>query len=188
MGRSVSYLGGIGLVLALAGLLALPLWLRSGDHPLSGEASLDACTLLANEMRTGLPEQPVDVAPQPPERSGAGVAECVATFAPRRGANPGSRYVRVTVSTQRMLSQGGHPVRTDRFVQTWLTEAKASGSDVQPIEGPWRSAALIRDPGRPKIDLLADDAGVVLLVSSVSVDAQSLVNFAGAAARRLRTR
>ena len=68
------------------------------------------------------------------------------------------------VTTERMLNTPGQrPVRTDRFVDTWIKESGASGSDVTPLQGPWRRGAVIRDQGHPeRVSLLADDAGVVV--------------------------
>jgi len=185
MRNSAYYFGGIGLIFVLAAFLVIPLWTRNANHPLSGRTAIDVCGLLEDAMLMKLPEPPVKRQSQFPGQVGTAPAVC---FAELPAADGAPRFVQVAVTTQRMLSAEGRAAKTDRFVETWLAEAEVDGAELEPVAGPWRRAALVRERrGQRKLDLLADDAGVVLWISSRGLDRQSVLSLAEAAARRLRT-
>jgi hypothetical protein len=190
MGFSRLYYGGFGLLVVALGLLLLPKWMSSGDHPLVGLTDVDVCAKLGDLMRTGLPETPVQVETGIRGQKQPGMDVCYAELPGAGGAAAHERYVWVSVTTQRQLSKGaGRAVGTDRYVDTWLSEVKASGSTVTPVKGAWRRAALIHPPGSGQgAEVLVDDAGVMLLVKGAGVADGTLVAFADAAARRLRGR
>jgi hypothetical protein len=190
MGFSRLYYGGFGLLVVALGLLLLPRWMSSGDHPLVGLTDVDVCAKLGDLMRTGLPETPVQVETGIRGQKQSGMDICYAELPGADGAAAHERYVWVSVTTQRQLSKGaGRGVATDRYVDTWLSEVKASGSTVTPVKGAWRRGALIHPPGSGRgAEVLVDDAGVMLLVKGVGVADNALVALADAAARRLRGR
>ena len=86
-----------------------------------------------------------------------------------------------------MLTFEGRRQPVDRYVDTWLRESTASGSEVTPLKGPWRRAGVIREKARPaKLSLLADDGGVAVLVMAQNVEYPVFVTFAEAVTKGLR--
>ena len=183
------FYSGIGLAIVLLLFLLLPLWLRNVDHPLTALAAVDVCAYLNDAVRGTLPEPPVSVAPGYPGEQDADKSVCHAELPESSVSDAPAPLVWVAVTTERMLSAGGRPQRTDRVVDVWLAESRASGSEVTPVKGPWRRGAVLREPGRPgKISLLADDAGVVVWVNAQGVDYPAFVAFAEAVTRALRAK
>jgi hypothetical protein len=180
-------LGGIGIVLAGLLFLALPMWLRNVDHPLTAAAAVDVCSYMSDAVLGTLAQSPTDVARGVPGEPDDGKPACHVDLSPlERGE---ARGVWAMVTTERMLSTGGRPQRTDRFVEVWLKESAAAGNDVTPVEGPWRRAALIRDRLHPqRLSLLADDAGAVVWVNGRGIENAALVAFAAEITRALRSK
>jgi hypothetical protein len=180
--------GGIGLAIVLTIILGLPVWFRNASHPLAGSVAVDVCRLLDDAVLAPLPARPERVGAQIPGFADAN-ASCYVELPPGAGGERDVRDVWVGLITLRMLSPEGRPGRTDRFVDTWLAEVKVSGSNVEPVAGPWRRGALIRGPGDAgRTELLVDDAGLVLRVGGRGLPSDTLVAFGAAVARRLRAR
>jgi hypothetical protein len=181
------FLGGIGLALAWLVLLTVPMWLRSVDHPLTANATVDVCAYLSDTVLAALPQAPEVVARGVPGEPNTRMSACHVILPSSSGGPSRAPGIWVAVETERMLTVDRRPQRTDRVVDTWLQESGASGSIVTPVKGPWRRAAIIQDPMHPgKLSLLADDAGVVVWVNGQGIDQTVFVAFAGAITRGLR--
>jgi hypothetical protein len=180
-------LGGIGLAIVWLVFLTVPLWLRNVDHPLAANAAVDVCAYLGDTVLVTLPRRPESIVRGAPGDPDTGKPACQVVLPPASGRATETPNIVVMVSTERMLTADRRPVRTDRFVDTWLKESGASGSEVTPVKGPWRRAAVIQEPMRPgKLGLLADDAGVALWVTGQDIDAAAFVAFCEAVTRALR--
>jgi hypothetical protein len=183
------FYSGIGLATVLLLFLVLPLWLRNVDHPLAVQASIDVCAYFSDAVLDTLPQRPAAVARGYPGEKDASKPVCHADLPRARASDARAPNVWVGVTTERMLSAGGRPQRTDRYVETWLTEARMSGGEVTPVTGPWRRGAVIRESGHPeKLGLLADDAGVVIYVNGQGIEDPAFLAFAEALARGLRAK
>ena len=151
--------GGLLLLLVVAFLLAVPLWqLRDVNHPLASLQELDACALLP---------------PPPPE---------LGLLRPTRPNphNTGCSYVdskqqpqlEVLISTTRQLSQGG-AADTERMFETWMKEVRVSHGNGVDLPGQWRHGGAWRDLV-PRHYLLFEDGGVMVFLSSPTLDAAQL--------------
>jgi hypothetical protein len=98
-------------------------------------------------QRATLPE-PIKVDRGFPGEKDTGQPVCHAVLgsSPR---DPSAPNVVVGVTTERMLTFEGRRQAVDRYVDTWLRESTASGSEVTPLKGPWRRAGVIREKARP---------------------------------------
>ena len=180
------HLGGIGLAVALLAFMVIPLMLRNANHPLSGNTTVDVCALLQGSALEALGETPVAVEARLPGEKVDGKPVCTAELAIARTGDP-PRFASVWIATQRMMATEGRPVATDRVVETWLKESKASGSTVSPVKGKWRNAGLIGNPrDERKLTLLIDDAGVMINITGEGVPRDAMLAFGEAATRSLR--
>jgi len=180
-------LGGIGLAIVWLVFLTVPLWLRNVDHPLAANAAVDVCAYLGDTVLATLPRRPESIARGVPGDPDAGKPACHVVLPAASGSATETPDLVVMVSTERMLTVDRRPQRTDRVVDTWLKESGASGSEVTPVKGPWRRAAVIQEPMRPgKLGLLADDAGIVVWIMGQDVDPAAFVAFGEAVTRALR--
>ena len=182
--------GGIGIAIVWLLFLTVPLWLRNVDHPLKAVAPVDVCAHFKEWVLATLPRPPETIDPRiPGEAASPAMAVCSAELPPISRDDERKPYVWVSVTSERMMNAGGRPARTDRFVDTWLKESAASGSEVTPRKGPWQRGALIKDKARPrKLSLLADDAGVVLWINAQDIDEPAFIAFSEAIANALRGR
>lgn len=186
LGKRILY-GGIGIAIVWLAFLVVPIWLRGVDHPLQARDRVDVCAYLTAEVLASLPPSPLAPAPGVPGEEDTGKPACRVEWP--AGDDGAARGVWVMVTTERMLTADRRPVRTDRFVETWLAEARASGTEVTPVKGPWRRGALLREPRRPdRLGLLADDAGVVVWINGQGIDEPAFVAFAEALGPRLRAK
>jgi hypothetical protein len=151
--------GGLLLLLAVAFLLAVPLWqLRDVNHPLAGLQEFDGCALL----------------PAPPPE--LGLVQATRSTPP----NTGCRYVdadkqpqlEILISTTRQLSQGGG-ADTERMFETWMKEVRASHGNGVDLPGKWRHGGAWHDL-MPRQSLLFEDGGVMVLLASPTLDAAQL--------------
>src|SRR5438094_9619089 len=142
------FYSGIGLSIVLLMLLVVPKWLRGVDHPLTSAAAVDVCAYMSDAAHNTLPE-PIKVLRGYPGEKDTGKPVCHALLPAPSSRDVPAPNVVVAVTTERMTTFEGRTQRTDRFVDTWLAESKASGSEVTPLQGPWRRAAVIRDKVRP---------------------------------------
>ena len=186
-GKGIFY-GGIGIAIVGLLFLVLPMWLRNVDHPLTAHAALDVCAYMSDDAVIGtLPRKPETIARGLPGKSDPAEPACRLALPPASDDDESPPSIWVAVTTERMLNVGHRPVRTDRFVDTWLKESAVSGSDVTPVQGPWRRGAVIRDPGHPeRLSLLADDAGGVVWVNAEGIEYPAFTAFAEAITRGLR--
>jgi hypothetical protein len=181
------FLGGIGLAIVLLIFLTVPLWLRNVDHPLTANAAVDVCAYLSDTVLATLPQVPEAVARGVPGEPDTRMSACHVVLPSSSGSATRAPGIWVAVETERMLTVDRRPTRTDRVVDTWLKESGASGSEVTPVKGPWRRAAVIHNSMRPgELSLLADDAGVVVWVNGQGIDQTALVAFSEAITRGLR--
>jgi len=136
------FYSGIGLAIVLLIFMVVPKWLRNVDHPLTALNTVDVCAYLTDAARATLPE-PIKVERGFPGEKDTGQPVCHAVLgsSPR---DPSAPNVVVGVTTERMLTFEGRRQPVDRYVDTWLRESTASGSEVTPLKGPWRRA------GRPR--------------------------------------
>lgn len=185
-GKGIFY-GGIGIAIVGLLFLVVPLWLRNVDHPLTADAAVDVCAYVSDAVIGTLPRAPATIERGVPGESDPGKPACRLELPAADDAEESSN-VWVMVTTERMLNTGQHrPLRTDRFVDTWLKESAVSGSEVTPVQGPWRRGAVIRDQGHPeRLGLLADDAGVVVWVNAEGIEYPAFTAFAEAITRGLR--
>jgi len=185
-------LGGIGLAIVWLSFLTVPLWLRNVDHPLMASQVVDVCTYLDDAVLKTLPDPPDKVSRgilgNPDKSQPACTLEWELPDWKPRSAKAPNLWVGVT--TERMLNSfGGRPQRTDKYVDTWLKEAAASGSEVSPLKGAWRRGALMHDSmHKDRISVLADDAGVAVLVVSQGIDEESIVAFSEAITKALKAK
>jgi hypothetical protein len=151
--------GGLLLLLAVAFLLAVPLWqLRDVNHPLAGQQDFDVCAVL----------------PAPPPELGR--VQPTRTEPP----NTGCRYVdagkqpqlEILVSTTRQLSQGGG-ADTEKMFETWMKEVRISQGNGVDLPGKWRHGGAWHDLGQRQF-LLFEDGGVMVLFNSAQLDAAQL--------------
>jgi hypothetical protein len=142
------FLGGIGLAIVLLMFLVVPLWLRNVDHPLTANAAVDVCAYLSDTVLATLPQMPATVERGLPGEPDTGKPACHVVLPSPSGSATRAPGIWVMVETERMLTVDRRPQRTDRFVDTWLKESDASGSEVTPVKGPWRRAAVIHDSMR----------------------------------------
>ena len=181
------FYSGIGLAIVLLIFMVVPKWLRNVDHPLTALNTVDVCAYLSEAARATLPE-PIKVERGFPGEKDTGQPVCHAVLgsSPRDASPPN---VVVGVTTERMLTFEGRRQPVDRYVDTWLRESTASGSEVTPLKGPWRRAAVIREKARPaNLSLLADDGGVAVLVTAQNVEYPVFVAFAETVTKGLRAK
>jgi hypothetical protein len=97
----------------------------------------------------------------------------------------GAVALSVGVFTTRQASTGGGAQRTSAVYQTWLKEVIASGAqDVRERPGDWAMASSYRFGERDEI--IAEDRGVMLSLSSTQLDSDELTAYAKTVATRLR--
>lgn len=166
--------GGGLLLLSLLAVLLLPPLLRNRDtdHPRSAEQGIDLCPLL--------PEPPAPLRnAQRATLNGAGApAIC--------GFESEGHVVELSVGliTTREASTGA-PQRTRALYQNWLKEVVASGAtDLREQPGDWAMASSYRNGQINQI--LIEDRGVFLNLSSARLDADTLTAYARAVAAALR--
>jgi len=181
------FYSGIGLAVVLLMFMVVPKWLRNVDHPLTALNTVDVCAYLSEAARATLPQPPVKVERGFPGEKDTGQPVCHAMLS--ASSSRDAPNVVVGVTTERMLTFEGRRQPVDRYVDTWLRESTASGNEVTPLKGPWRRAAVIREKARPaNLSLLADDAGVAVLVTAQSVEYPAFVAFAEAVTKGLRAK
>lgn len=181
---------GLGMLAILLVLLGIPLWQGWRGHPLAASEHIDVCALVRAAPLRELLEAPGDMVAGMPGAAAGETADptCHVELARDAEAADGARFVTTVLMTERGLARGGRRQGSQAFVETWLAEARASGSRVEDVPGPWRGAALVRpaSPDMPGLQLLADDAGVILWFRSAGVEPKLLTAFAGATARAAR--
>src|SRR5262245_28771144 len=170
--------------------LAVPMmWLRNVDHPLMANATVDVCAYMNDAGLATLPRPPKSIAPRIPGEGASTMQVCGVELSPASALDERTSNVWVAVTPERLLTYDRRPGRTDKFVDTWLKESAASGSEVTPLKGPWRRGAIIRERHRTnRISLLADDAGVVLWINAQDIDEPAFVAFSEAIAKALRVK
>lgn len=172
LGETLSrkYRGGGGLLMLalLAVLLVVPLWRhRAVDHPLAGKDRLDACHLLAP-----LPATLASL------KTRAGTDTCDLL-------DPdGASVLSVGLSSNRSIAAGSN-AGTAQMYFTWLKEVRASGaSDIQEQLGPWKAATSYR-LGNSR-QLLIEDGGVLIVLSTPSLEISELLDYAHSLTPELR--
>lgn len=160
--------GGLLLLVLLVVLLVVPLWRhRAVDHPLAGRDRLDACQLLE---------------PLPPTlaslRTRAGTDTCDLL-------DPdGASVLSVGLSSNRSVA-GGSNAGTAQVYSTWIKEVRASGAtEIQEQPGPWKAATSYRLGASRQ--LLIEDGGVLIVLSTPLLEIPDLVDYAQDLAPELR--
>jgi hypothetical protein len=170
-------------------MLGVPLWQGWRSHPLAGSERIDVCALSRPDAMRELLEMPKSIAPGMPGGGDSAMSTpaCHVELSDD-DASPVSRYVTVALITEAGLARQGGRVRSTRYAETWLAEAKASGATLTPVTGPWRTAMRIEMPTRASagMQLIAEDDGVVFWIGSAGVAAERLTAFASAVARAAR--
>ena len=165
--------GGLMLLLLLS-LLFLPPLLRNKDtsHPLSAGQRIDLCPLLPD------PPAPLRDATRIGRHVDGGGSTCDFT--------DDSHAVAMSVGliTTREASFSA-PQRTNAMYATWLKETVASGAtDVRERDGDWAMASSYRAGQSNQV--LVEDHGVLLTLSSARMTADALTVYAQAVAAALR--
>lgn len=177
---------GIGILVACVLLLVAALqFVRGGEHPLSTTVGFDLCGRLGPQPAADLPNLSATPQAQIPGMGATRAATCYWPIDSGDGKSA-ARDIWLVLTTHQSLRAEGNGHGTRRFVETWLGENKADGSDVVPVTGPWKIGATIQPRARNEVQLLAEDDGVALWFSARGIEADALIAFAGAAARRLR--
>jgi hypothetical protein len=163
--------GGLLLLVLLAILLAAPLWRhRDIDHPLASRQALDVCPLLPAWPAT------LGIAGS---RPGTGRCELVDAS--------GGLVLGIGLSSQRSMAAGSSRGGTRPMYDTWLKEVRASGAvDVREEPGPWRAASSYTLGSHR--DLLIDDGGLLIVLSSPRLGPEAMRSYAEALAPALRSR
>jgi hypothetical protein len=167
--------GGGGLMLlVLLSLLFVPPLLRNQEtsHPLSAAQRIDLCALL----------------PEPPSalRSATRVGRHVDGGGSTCDFTDDDHVVEMSVGliTTREASFGA-PQRTSAMYAIWLKETVASGAtDVHERAGDWAMASSYRAGQSNQV--LAEDHGVLLTLSSTRISADALTTYARAITTALR--
>jgi hypothetical protein len=157
--------GGLVLIAVLLPLLAYPL-LRTRDinHPLSAKLEFDLCARL--------PPPPAAL-PQPLHRVGQSANFGISCELRDQDKKP---VLNIFLTTTRSASVSG-PQRTSAMYETWVKEAKASGAiDVLDRLGPWAMAQSFRYGSNQQ--MLVEDHGVLLFLSSTSLGADDIAQYA----------
>jgi hypothetical protein len=165
--------GGLLLLALLVVLLVAPL-LRSKDsnHPLSGEQAIELCPFLPN------PPAPWTGANRVAGASDGNGSQCGFR------ADDQTIVLSVALITTRQASAGA-PQRTSAMYQTWLKEVVASGAeDVRERSGTWAMASSYRF--QQQNQLLVEDRGVMLTLSSTKLGADALTAYAQTVVSALR--
>ena len=171
--------GGGGLVLlvvllvVLLPLLAYPLLRnRDIDHPLSAQLQLDLCARL-----------PPPPAALPGPLHGVGQSANVGISCELRGLDE-KPVLNVFLTTTRTASVSG-PQRTGAMYEAWVKEAKASGAEqARDEQGPWAMAQSCRYGSNQQ--MLVEDHGIMLFLSSESLEADDMAQYARDTATALR--
>jgi hypothetical protein len=166
--------GGGLMLLVLLGLLLLPPLLRNKDinHPRSAEQNVDLCPLL--------PEPPTVLREARPAKANAPGTPAICGF--KNAAEVVELSVGMT--TTREASVSG-PVRTTGLYKNWMKEVVASGAvDAREQPGDWAMASSYRFGDNNQV--LIEDHGVLLNLSSTKLGADALTTYARAVAVALR--
>jgi len=165
--------GGLVLIAVLLPLLAYPLLrTREINHPLSAQLQFDLCARL--------PPPPAAL-PQPLHRVGQNANGNISCEY-RNQAD--QLELSVFLTTTRTASLSG-PARTSAMYETWMKEVKVSGAtEVSDHIGPWAMANSYRLGSSQQ--MLVEDHGVMLSMSSPSLGAEDMAGFARDSAAALR--
>ncbi len=176
---------GVGIVVVGVLLLYFGLqFVRGGGHPLAATMGFDLCARLGPQPAPELPDVTATPQARIPDMSAGRASTCYWPIA----GQPAPREVWLVLSTHQSLRADGNHRGTAKFVEVFLEESRASGAEVAPATGPWRSAATLRSRGGRDFQLLAEDDGVVLWFSGRGLERDTLITFAAAVARRLRAK
>lgn len=165
--------GGLVLIAVLLPLLAYPLLrTREVNHPLSAQLQLDLCAKL-----------PPPPAALPGPLHGVGQSANVGISCELRGLDE-KPVLNVFLTTTRTASVSG-PQRTSAMYEVWVKEAKASGAEqVREEQGPWVRAQSYRYGSNQQ--MLVEDHGIMLFLSSESLQADDMAQYARDTATALR--
>lgn len=179
---------GIGLAAVLLILLGMPLWQGWRAHPLASAVDVDVCALLRDGAMRELLEAPTNITSGMPGVAPSPQTDPACHLELAGDDALATRFVTVTLITEAGLARHGGRQRSERFVETWLAEAAASGTSVRELSGSWRRGAWMDASGRsPAVaQLLLDDDGVVWWIRSAGVAQARLAAFASAAANSAR--
>ena len=163
-------------LLAILALLLLFLLARlwPGSHPLATKTQVDLCgpaRVAAEAMAIG----ELSLQSDGPGRSSTGDVHCVLTLRSSRGK---LAQVSVGLLTQAMLRRQHPQANTSKWLDLSVAEANASGGKLQPLQGPWKRAALgVAAKGSTYLMLFAEDDGVALTVATEHLAEDELHRF-----------
>jgi len=178
---------GIGLSAVLLILLGMPLWQGWRAHPMASAVQVDVCAMLRDGAVNELLEAPTRIEAGMPGMASSAQSDPACHIELAGDDANAARSVTAVLITDAGLARRGGRQRSERFVATWLAEAKASGSSIREASGPWRHGAWIDVPGRMAVtQLLLDDAGVVWWFQAEGVEQARMAAFAATAARAAR--
>lgn len=179
---------GVGLAALLLILLGMPLWQGWRAHPLASAVAVDVCALLQGGATRELLEAPIKLSSSMPGDAPSPQSDPACHLDLAADDAHATRFVTASLITEAGLARQGGRQRSERFVETWLAEAAASGASVRELSGPWRRGAWMDAPGRsPAVaQLLLDDDGVVWWFRAGGVEPGRLAAFASAAANSAR--
>jgi hypothetical protein len=179
---------GIGLAAVLLILLGMPLWQGWRAHPLASALDADVCALLQAGATRELLEAPARIEAGMPGMASSPQSDPACHIELAGDDANASRSVTAVLITEAGMARRGDRQRSERFVETWLAEAKAGGSSIREASGPWRHGAWIDGPARtPALaQLLLDDAGVIWWFQAEGVEQARMAAFAATAARAAR--
>jgi len=170
----------VGVGVLLFGVMALlaTLWLiRPGDHPLAGTVELSLCDRLDENALLALAGGADIIVHREVPPSAAWGESCRLTFTTVNSSVAMPREVLVSVmTTAQMRRISGMRSDTQRYVETFVAESRASGMQVEPAVGPWREGWLMHQ-GESSAMLIAEDRGVVLIVNTQMVPRERLLPF-----------
>ncbi len=160
--------GGLLLLALLLVLMLVPLWKhRAVNHPLAASERLDACALLAPLPATLAPLQ-----------KRAGVDNCDLLD------SAGKPVLSVGLSSNRSIAGGSRHGTAEAYL-TWVKEVRASGAtEMQEQVGPWKAATSYRLGSSRQV--LIEDGGLLIVLSSPSLEFANLIDYAKALAPALR--
>jgi len=181
---------GIGLFVGLVLLLLAPLWMFPiGGHPLANKTVRSLCAYVDSGPLRRLERLAVELEDRR-ERTprDASWPTCSAKLETRYPEPAGKGpTLDATLVTERALRSADPRASTERFVDTWVNEARASGARIEAVPGPWLQASLLEYPaGERELRIIAEDDGIALLIRGSGIPSDQLALFAADLAERLR--
>jgi len=181
---------GIGLLVGLLALLLTPLWLFSvGGHPLANAPAPRLCAYLETGPLRRVDRLALSLNDGFERGQGdAGWPKCTVQLESWGSEPPGTGpTLDATLISERALRATDPRSSTEKYIEVWVDEARASGARVEKLAVPWLEGALLEYSAEsPKVQVVGEDDGIVLLIRGGGISSDQVLLFAGDLAERLR--